>query len=107
MKLRLLVFVSCLLAATLPAKLAPDRWTRLTEEERHQLTRAERYVEQKNWKSARSEYELFLQLHTKSETASYAQLMFAECTRQLGQINTAINEFRAHDRTALPVTAPP
>ena len=94
MKLRLLVFVSCLLAATLPAKLAPDRWTRLTEEERHQLTRAERYVEQKNWKSARSEYELFLQLHTKSETASYAQLMFAECTRQLGQINTAINEFR-------------
>ena len=26
--------------------------------------------------------------------ASYAQLMFAECTRQLGQINTAIGEFR-------------
>ena len=26
--------------------------------------------------------------------ASYAQFMFAECTRQLGQINTAINEFR-------------
>ena len=94
MKLRLLILLHCLLAVSLPAKLAPDRWTRLTEEERHQLTRAERYVEQKNWKSARSEYELFLQLHTKSETASYAQLMFAECTRQLGQINTAINEFR-------------
>jgi len=76
------------------AKLAADRWVRLTEEERHQLTRAERYAEQSNWKSARSEYELFLQLHTKSEVASYAQLMFAECTRRLGQVNTAIGEFR-------------
>lgn len=94
MKLRLLILLSVLLAASVDARLAPDRWTRLTEEERHQLTRAERYVEQKNWKSARSEYELFLQLHTKSEVASYAQLMFAECTRQLGQVNTAINEFR-------------
>ncbi len=80
--------------STAQARLAADRWTRLTEEERHQLTRAERYAEQKNWKSARSEYELFLQLHTKSEVASYAQLMFGECTRQLGQVNTAINEFR-------------
>ena len=76
------------------AKLAPERWTRLTEEERHQLTRAERYFDQSNFKSARSEYELFLQLHTKSEIASYAQLMFAECTRRLGQVNTAIGEFR-------------
>lgn len=76
------------------AKLAAERWTRLTEEERHQLSRAERYVDQKAYKSALSEYELFLQLHNKSEVASYAQFMFAECTRQLGQVNTAINEFR-------------
>ncbi|NBR85226.1 MAG: hypothetical protein EB141_05835 [Verrucomicrobia bacterium] len=94
MKLRLLIFLCGLLSMSAHARLAPDRWTRLTEEERHQLTRAERYAEQSNWKSARSEYELFLQLHTKSEIASYAQLMFAECTRQLGQINAAINEFR-------------
>ena len=89
-----LLFCGLLMVASVHARLAPDRWTRLTEEERHQLTRAERYAEQKNWKSARSEYELFLQLHTKSEVASYAQLMFAECTRQLGQVNGAINEFR-------------
>jgi len=76
------------------AKLAADRWTRLTEEERHQLTRAERYVEQSNPKSALAEYELFLQLYGKSEVASYAQFMFAECTRQLGQVNASINEFR-------------
>ena len=92
--------VLCALAALLlgiasaDAKLAAERWTRLTEEERHQLTRAERYADQSNWKSARSEYELFLQLHTKSEVASYAQLMFAECTRRLGQVNAAIGEFR-------------
>lgn len=76
------------------AKLPADRWVRLTEEERHQMTRAERYVEQSNPKSALAEYELFLQLHPKSEVASYAQLMFAECTRRTGKINTAINEFR-------------
>ncbi len=76
------------------AKLAAERWPRLTEEERHQLTRAERYVEQANFKSAIAEYELFLQLYPKSEVASYSQYMFAECTRKLGKINTAINEFR-------------
>jgi TolA-binding protein len=76
------------------AKLPADRWTRLTEEERHQLTRAERYVEQNNFKSALAEYELFIQLYGKSEVASYAQFMFAECTRRLGQVNGAINEFR-------------
>jgi TolA-binding protein len=76
------------------AKLAPERWSRLTEEERHQMTRAERYVEQSNAKSALAEYELFLQLYPRSEMASYAQYMFAECTRRLGKIHTAVNEFR-------------
>jgi len=85
-----------LFLAALPvqAKMAPERWTRLTEEERHQLTRAERYFDQNSFKSALSEYELFLQLYPKSEVASYAQLMFAECTRRNGQVNTAVNEFR-------------
>lgn len=76
------------------AKLAPERWSRLTEEERHQMTRAERYVDQKDYKSALAEYELFLQLYGKSDNASYAQLMFAECTRRLGKVNAAIDEFR-------------
>ena len=76
------------------AKLAPERWGLLSEEERHQMTRAERYVDQKDYKSALSEYELFLQLHGKSDAASYAQFMFAECTRRLGKVNTAIDEFR-------------
>ena len=86
----------CLLmsALTANAKLAPERWMRVTEEERHQLIRAERYFDHKEFKSALAEYELFLQLYAKSEVASYAQFMFAECTRQLGQVNTAINEFR-------------
>jgi tetratricopeptide (TPR) repeat protein len=88
--------ILALLLAVLPcaAKMAPERWNRTTEEERHQLTRAEKYFDQKEYKSALAEYELFLQLYTKSEVGSYAQLMFAECTRQLGQVNTAINEFR-------------
>jgi TolA-binding protein len=81
-------------AGTASAKLAPERWTRLTEEERHQMTRAERYVEQANAKSGLAEYELFLQLYPRSEMASYAQYMFAECTRRLGKIHTAVNEFR-------------
>lgn len=78
----------------LQAKLAPERWGRVTEEERHQLTRAERYFDQKQFKNASAEYELYLQLYGKSEVASYAQLMFAECIRQQGQINTAMEEFR-------------
>lgn len=75
-------------------KLAPERWGRLTEEERHQITRAERYIDQSNSKSGLAEYELFLQLYPRSEVASYAQYMFAECTRRLGKIHTAIGEFR-------------
>ncbi len=90
----LLLFTGGIMVPRSDAKLATERWTRLTEEERHQLIRAERYFEQQNFKNARSEYELFLQLYTRSETASYAQLMFAECTRQLGKVNTAIGEFR-------------
>jgi TolA-binding protein len=93
--------VFAILAATLflcfssaNAKLAASRWNLLTEEERHQLTRAERYVEQNNFKSALAEYELFIQLYGKSEIAGYAQFMFADCTRRLGQLNTAIKEFR-------------
>ena len=87
--LALLLSLSCA-----PAKLAPERWGRFTEEERHQMVRAERYVDQKDYKSALAEYELFLQLYGKSDNASYAQLMFAECTRRLGKVNAAIDEFR-------------
>ena len=94
---RLLLGASIALLLPIPAveaKLAAERWGQLSEEERHQMTRAERYVDKKDYKSALAEYELFLQLHDKSEIASYAQLMFAECTRRLGKVNTAIDEFR-------------
>jgi len=93
---RWLAFVFGLLAGfgAMEAKMAPERWGRVTEEERHQLTRAERYFDQKQFKNASAEYELFLQLYGKSDAASYAQLMFAECTRQQGQVNTAMEEFR-------------
>src|SRR5829696_8730013 len=91
----LAAFLALLAALPVHAKLAPDRWGRATEEERHQLTRAERYFDQREYKSALAEYELFLQLYAKSEVGSYAQLMFAECTRRLGQVNTALNEFRS------------
>lgn len=93
-----LLGVSFALLLTIPAasaKLSPQRWGELSEEERHQMTRAERYVDQNNFKSALGEYELFLQLHGRSDAASYAQFMFAECTRRLGKVNTAINEFRS------------
>ncbi len=92
-----LLGVSFALLLTIPgavAKLAPERWGQLSEEERHQMSRAERYVDQKDYKSALGEYELFLQLHGRSDAASYAQFMFAECTRRLGKVNTAIDEFR-------------
>jgi len=48
MKIRLLLsvlFCGLMLVTSLQAKLAADRWVRLTEEERHQLTRAERYAD--------------------------------------------------------------
>ncbi|HEV7404157.1 MAG TPA: tetratricopeptide repeat protein [Chthoniobacteraceae bacterium] len=93
--MKLLPFLALLLVTvSAQAKMAAARWERATEEERHQLTRGERYFDQREYKSALSEYELFLQLYPRSEVASYAQLMFAECTRQAGQVNNAINEFR-------------
>ena len=94
---RRLLGVSFALLLSVPAanaKLAPERWSQLSEDQRHQMTRAERYVDQKNYKSALAEYELYLQLYGKSDAASYAQFMFAECTRRLGKVNTAIDEFR-------------
>ncbi len=95
--LRRLLGAALVILLSLPcsqAKLSSDRWGRLTEEERHQMTSAEHYIDQKDYKSAINEYELFLQLYGKSDAASYAQFMVAECTRNLGKINTSIDEFR-------------
>lgn len=58
----------------------------------HETGRA--VLHQKDFKAAKSAYEHFLQLYNKSAAASYALLKSAECTRQLGQVNTAAKEFR-------------
>lgn len=93
--MKLLPFLALLLLA-LPAqaKMAAARWERVSEEERHQLTKAERYFDAREYKSALTEYELFLQLYRRSEVCSYVQLMYAECIRQTGLVNDAISEFR-------------
>lgn len=93
--MKLLPFLALLvLALPAQAKMAAARWERVSEEERHQLTKAERYFDAKEYKSALTEYELFLQLYRKSEVCSYVQLMYAECIRQSGRVNDAIEEFR-------------
>lgn len=76
------------------ATLAADRWGALTEEERYAMKQAEQFFTKKDYKAAKSAYEHFLQLYNKSAAASYALLKSAECTRQLGQVNTAAKEFR-------------
>ena len=68
-------------AAALPAQ----RWGQLTEEERYALKQAEMFFAKKDYKAAKSAYEHYLQLYGKSTAASYALLMFAECTRQTGR----------------------
>jgi len=91
--LLLIVFIAATLA-TASAALAPQRWAQLTEEERYAMKQAESFFQKKDYKAAKSAYEHFLQLYAKSTGASYALLMFAECTRQLGQVNGAAKEFR-------------
>ncbi|GDY19141.1 hypothetical protein LBMAG56_04860 [Verrucomicrobiota bacterium] len=76
------------------ATLAADRWGAMTEEERYAMKQAEQFFTKKDFKAAKSAYEHFLQLYNKSAAASYALLKSAECTRQLGQVNTAAKEFR-------------
>lgn len=98
MKTRLLflALVCLLLASSFRAEavLPAQRWGQLTEEERYALKQAEMFFAKKDYKAAKSAYEHYLQLYGKSTGASYALLMFAECTRQLGQVNSAAKEFR-------------
>jgi len=73
-------------------KMDLDRWTNLREAERYQLTVAERYYKQGNWKAALAEYEKFVTLYERSEGASFAQLKWGLCQVQLRQANTAIKD---------------
>ena len=82
------------LAAPAHAVLSAQRWGELTEEERYAMRQAEQFFQKRDYKAAKSAYEHYLQLYAKSSASSYALLMFAECTRQLGQVNTAAKEFR-------------
>ena len=91
-----LVFTALFLALAAPAHavLSAQRWGELTEEERYAMRQAEQFFQKRDYKAAKSAYEHYLQLYAKSSASSYALLMFAECTRQLGQVNTAAKEFR-------------
>lgn len=73
-------------------EMSLDRWKKLREVERYQLTIAEKYYRVKNWKVAAAEYEKYLTLYESSDAGSYAQLKWSICQSNLKNKNTAITE---------------
>lgn len=73
-------------------EMSLDRWAKLKEAERFQLTAAERLYREGQWKAAADEYEKFLKLYEKSEGAAFAQLKWSHCQVQLRKQNTAIKD---------------
>ena len=73
-------------------EMAVDRWAKLKETERFQLTAAERLYRESQWKAAGDEYEKFLKLYEKSEGAAYAQLKWSHCQVALRKQNSAIKD---------------
>ncbi len=73
-------------------EMSLDRWAKLKEAERFQLTAAERLYRESQWKAAADEYEKFLKLYEKSEGAPFAQLKWSHCQVQLRKQNTAIKD---------------
>ena len=69
-----------------------ERWAKLKEAERFQLTAAERLYRESQWKAAADEYEKFLKLYEKSEGAAFAQLKWSHCQVHLRKQNTAIKD---------------
>ena len=69
-----------------------ERWAKLKEAERFQLTAAERLYREGQWKAAADEYEKFLKLYEKSEGAAFAQLKWSHCHVHLRKQNTAIKD---------------
>lgn len=73
-------------------QLSLDRWSKLRETERYQLTVAEKYYRDKQWKVALAEYNKFVQLYEKCDAASFALMKWALCQVELRQSNTAIKD---------------
>jgi len=73
-------------------EMSVDRWAKLKEAERFQLTAAERLYRESQWKAAADEYEKFLKLYEKSEGAAFAQLKWSHCQVHLRKQNTAIKD---------------
>jgi TolA-binding protein len=73
-------------------EMSLERWAKLKEAERFQLTAAERLYRENQWKAAADEYEKFLKLYEKSEGAPYAQLKWSHCQVNLRKQNTAIKD---------------
>jgi tetratricopeptide (TPR) repeat protein len=73
-------------------ELPLDRWAKLGEADRYQLSIAEKYYREQNWKAALSEYEKFLSLYEKSDGAPYVQLKWSICQVNLHKSNTAIKD---------------
>lgn len=90
------VVAGLLLAATALAgpldEMSVERWAKLREAERFQLTAAERLYRERQWKAAADEYEKFLKLYEKSEGAAFAQLKWSMCQVEQRKLNAAIKD---------------
>ena len=88
--------LALLLASTAAAgpldEMPLDRWAKLKEAERFQLTAAERLYRESQWKASADEYEKFLKLYEKSEGAPFAQLKYSHCLVSLRKQNAAIKD---------------
>lgn len=73
-------------------EMSVERWAKLREAERFQLTAAERLYREGQWKAAADEYEKFLKLYEKSEGAAFAQLKWSHCQVNLRKQNAAIKD---------------
>lgn len=92
----LVVLALAVCSALAPAgpldEMSLDRWAKLKEAERFQLTAAERLYREGQYKAAADEYEKFLKLYEKSEGAAFAQLKWSHCMVSLRKQNTAIKD---------------
>lgn len=77
-----------------PGVLSKERWAELTEVQFAELKGAEDLYRKKKWTAARNAYEKFMTVHSKSDVATYCQLMMAECMRLSGKPNLAVSDFQ-------------
>ena len=73
-------------------EMSLERWAKLKEAERFQLTAAEKFYRERHFKVAADEYEKFLKLYERSEGAPFAQLKWSHCQVELRKLNSAIKD---------------